>query len=118
MGADNSGQCHRNWLSMGRREHSHKWVGWSAWREPSCCLAGAQGQGRVTHIFGGLAEDITHATTIAQSMVHDGNDAHEQSVTGPLSAVWLLVLCGWSVCSDLGCPFCPIPSCRCPSLTF
>jgi hypothetical protein len=44
------------------------------------------------YVFGGLAENITHTTTIAQPMVHDSYDAHQQGVTGPFRAVQLLVL--------------------------
>lgn len=55
-----------------------------------------------THIFGRLAENVAHTTTIAQPVVHDSDDAHQQSVTGPLRAVQLLVLCKQSICSYPG----------------
>ena len=54
-------------------------------------------------------------------MVHDGDDAHEQGVTGPLRAVRLLVLYKWSTCSDparslLPPPLHPTPETHCPHL--
>lgn len=64
-------------LGMESREHLHKLLGWPVWRVLSHCLAGAEGQGKGAHVFGGLAEDVTHATTIPQSVVHDGDDAHK-----------------------------------------
>lgn len=68
-----------------------------------------QGQGHGTYIFGGLAEDVTHAATIAQPVVHNSDNAHQESVTGPLCAVWLL-LYKWTAHSDPGqWPLCPPP---------
>lgn len=70
-----------------------------------------QGRGRGTHVFGGLAQDVPHAAAVAQPVVHDGDDAHEQGVTGPLRAVWLLVLYKWGTCSDPGQARCFHPHC-------
>lgn len=61
------------------------------------------------YVFGGLAEDVAHAATVPQSVVHDGDNTHKQSITGPLCAVQLLVLCGRSVRWDLALPILPRP---------
>jgi hypothetical protein len=44
-------------------------TGW-VWEHPRDGWEGA-------HIFGGLAEDVAHATTVPQSVVHDGHDTHK-----------------------------------------
>lgn len=55
--------------------------------------------GRGAHVFGGLAENVAHTATVAQPMVHDSDDAHQQGITGPLRVVQLLILCKRSVSS-------------------
>lgn len=64
------------------------------------------------HVFGGLAENVAHATTIAQPVVHDGDDAHQQRVAGPLCALQLFTPYRQSACSyptQATCPCAPPP---------
>lgn len=85
------------------RQDPRSWCQARAWPR-GCGGAGA-------HVLGGLAEDVAHTAAIAQPVVHDGDDAHEQGVTGPLRAVQLLVLYKCSVCSDPGqAPAFPLPT--------
>lgn len=42
-----------------------------------------------THILGGFPQDVPHAAAVAQAVVEDGDDAHEQRVTGTFPLLWL-----------------------------
>lgn len=42
-----------------------------------------------THILGGFPQDVPHAATIAQAVVEDRDNAHEQSVTGTFPLLWV-----------------------------
>lgn len=53
-----------------------------------------------TYLFGGLAEDVSHAATAPQAVAEYGDDAHEQRVAGALLVLdhhrrWL-VHYGWT----------------------
>lgn len=59
------------------------------WGRLGCPAGRDLGRGQSTHVFEGLRRMSPTFTAVAQPVVHDGDDAHEQGVTGPLRAVRL-----------------------------